>query len=256
MFFVISKVLNFVLNPIIWILILMLLALFIKNTRLKKRLLIIAIAVTWFFSNPFIIMEFYRAWEIQPVALEKLKPHYDCGVVLGGGMITYDSRYDRHTFRVNTDRIMQAIYLYKEGVIGKILISGGSGSLIYRNMREASTLKEFMVQTMEIPAEDILVDTISDNTHQNAVESAAIIKSTFNNPDILLITSAIHMRRSNLCFKKQGILADVYATDLTAGSRRYQFNHLFVPSHQSLQQWNKLLHEWVGIIMYKIMGYI
>ena len=254
MFFVISKILAFLLNPLIWLIVLLLWALIVKNTRKKKRLLIITLCLTYFFSNSFIVSEIYRLWEVQPVKLEQLDT-CDVGVVLGGGMVTYDSRYERHIFRGNTDRILQAVYLYRENRIKKILISGGSGSLIFRDMREAVFLNDFLVNTLKIPQEDILTDTVSDNTYQNAVESARIIKEHFTNPKVMLITSAFHMRRSKMCFKKQGLNVIMYSTDLTTGPRRYQFEHLFMPSMQSLVQWNKFFHEIIGIVMYKIMGY-
>lgn len=256
MFFIVSKILAFLLNPLIWILVLLGFTLFIKNAKKKKKLLIITIIVLYFFSNHFIISEFYRVWEVQPAQLYQLEDHYDVGVVLSGGMITYDDRYERYTFRANTDRFLQAVYLYKEKKIGKILISGGSGSLIFRDQLEAVSLKDFLVNTLEIPEADILVDSVSDNTHQNAVESTKIINEIFDNPKVLLITSAFHMRRANMCFKKQGIEVALYSTDLTAGPRRYEFEHLFIPAMQSVLQWNKLLHEWIGIIIYKIMGYV
>ena len=255
MFFIISKVLDFLLNPIIWVLVLLGFALFVKNAKRKKKFLIITIVVLYFFSNQFIIAEFYRLWEVQPVNIKNLDQSYDVGVVLGGGMITYDALSGRYTFRTNTDRFLQSVYLYKEKRIKKILIAGGSGSLIYRNMLEAVLLKDFLVKTLEIPQEDILVDSVSDNTHQNAVESAKILKANFQNPKVLLITSAFHMRRAEMCFKKQGIKATAYATDLNTGDRRYGFNILFMPSMQSILYWNKLLHEWIGVVMYKIMGY-
>ncbi len=255
MFFVVSKVLDFLINPIIWILALLVWALIAKNAKKKKKLLIITLIVVYFFSNDFIISEFYRVWEVPPVKLSAMENHYDVGVVLSGGMVTYDTNNDRYTFRTNTDRILQAVYLYKAQRIGKILISGGSGSLFYRDMLEAVNLKKFLVNTLEIPQEDVLVDSVSDNTHQNAVESAKILKANFTNPKVLLITSAFHMRRSLMCFKKEGIPVTIYATDLNTGPRRFEFEHLFMPSMQSILQWNKLLHELIGVVTYKMMGY-
>jgi len=255
MFFVISKFLSFILNPLIWIITLLLFVLFIKNSKKKKRLLIITIVVTLFFSNQFIIAEFNRMWEVQPTHLNDMAAYYDVGVVLGGGMITYDGRYQRHIFRVNTDRIMQAVYLYKQKRIGKILISGGSGTVFNKSMREALFVGDYLVNVLGIPEQDVLVESESDNTHQNAIESSKILKANYESPKILLITSAIHMRRSQMCFKKQGWDVTIYSTDLTSGPRRYQFDHLLMPSMHSLIQWNKLLHEWIGVIMYKIVGY-
>jgi len=238
-----------------WFIVLIVWAILIKNAKKKKKILLISVFVIYFFSNSFIISEFYRLWEVQPVYLNNLDEHYDVGVVLGGGMITFDSLHDRYTFRTNTDRILQAVYLYDIKRIKKILISGGSGNLIFRDMLESVCLKNFLVSTLHIPDEDILVDSVSDNTYQNARESAKILKDNFKNPKVLLITSAFHMRRAKMCFNKQGIPTTVYATDITTGPHRFQFDFMFLPSMQSLLLWNKLFHELIGIAIYKIMGY-
>ncbi|MDD3875942.1 MAG: YdcF family protein [Bacteroidales bacterium] len=256
MFFIISKVLSFLLNPIIWVFILLIFVLFLKNQKKKKKWLFITLGIIYFFSNSFIIAELYRLWEIKPTKTEDLLPYYDVGVVLGGGMATYDSEYDRLTFRHNPDRIMQAVYLYNEHKIGKILISGGSGSLIFRDMRESVLLKDFLVSTLHLPENDILIDSISDNTYQNALQSKYILNEQFSEPKVLLITSAFHMRRSIMCFRKQGINVTPYATNLNAGPRRYHIDHLLIPSLWSMGMWSALLHEIIGIGTYKVMGYI
>jgi len=256
MFFIFSKVLAFLLNPLIWILGLIVTALIVKNTKKKKKILIITVLLTYLLSNSFIISEFYRVWEIQPVHILELDEYYDVGVVLGGGMATYDKRFDRFALRVNTDRMMQAVYLYKEKRLGKILISGGYGTLFLRHKSEAVIVRDFLINVLEIPSNDILVDSVSDNTYQNAVESTKLINNNFKNPNVLLITSAFHMRRANLCFKKQGIKPDLYPTDLIAGPRRFQFDHLFIPQLHNLIKWHLLTHEFIGIISYKLMGYI
>lgn len=254
MFFIISKLLSFLLNPLVWFLGLLIWVFFIKDRKKQKKILLITIILFYFFSNSFIISELYRLWEVQPVKTQELKT-YDVGVVLGGGMITYDAAYERYSFRHNPDRIMQAVYLYNQNKINTILISGGSGMLVYRNMRESVMLKDFLVNYMHIPAGDILIDSLSDNTYQNAVQSRIIIEEHFHNPEVLLITSGFHMRRAFMCFKKQNLDVDVYSTNLRVGRRRFHADHLLIPSLWSLGLWQSLLHEIIGIGMYKIMGY-
>jgi len=255
MFFVLSKILSFLLTPIVWVLILLLLALFIRNRKKARRLLIIAVALLYFFLNPFIASEFMRMWEKPVTRTQDLAEHYDAGIVLGGGMVTIDKEYDRLTFRTNTDRILQAVDLYKTNRIDKILISSGSGSLVFKDMLESTLLKRYLL-TIGIPKEDILIDSISNNTRQNAIYSAKILKSKFPGGKFLLITSAFHMRRAMACFEEESIIAIPYCTGKYVGDRRWDFQHLFVPNLESMMMWDKLIHEVAGYMIYAVMGYL
>jgi uncharacterized SAM-binding protein YcdF (DUF218 family) len=228
--------------------------LIVKNPKRKKRLLIMLVVFTLFFSNSVFIDEALRLWEF-PVTKNEAVGTYDVGVVLSGGMVTEDTRLDRLTFQNNTDRILQAVDLYKAGHIKKILISGGSGSLVYRNMLESVLLKKYFVR-IGIPAADILIDSVSDNTYENAVNTAKILNTEFAGGSYLLITSAFHMRRSLACFYKQGLYLHPYATNKLVGIRRWDISYLIIPSIESMGYWEKLTHEIVGYIVYDIKGYI
>ena len=72
---------------------------------------------------------------------------------------------------------------------------------------------------------------------------------------VVLVTSAAHMRRASGCFRKAGIEHIVYPTDQLTGERRYDPEHLLVPSLDSLARWKILAHELVGYLAYRIMGY-
>jgi len=254
MFFYLSKILSFLLTPLAWVLILLLLALVFRDRKRSRRFLIIAFITLYFFSNPFIADEMIRVWETPTVMQSTLLEQYDFGIVMGGGMITIDKEKNRPVFRDNVDRIMQAVSLYKNGRINKILISGGSGSLIYRDMKESELLKDYLVN-IGIDAEDIIIETESDNTFENARNTNEILVNEYPDCSCLLITSAIHMKRAKACFIKLDVDVGEFPTNQIAGERRYQFSHLFVPDVDSLGKWEKFLHEFVGFFVYKIMGY-
>ncbi len=196
-----------------------------------------------------------RLWEVPITTKEQLKGTYDLGIILGGGMIQHDKENDRLIFRANTDRFLQALELYKEGKIKKMLISGGAGHLIYRDMLEAALLKTYLVK-IGIPAQDILVDSTSDNTRQNAINSAKIIAQNCPNGRYLLITSSCHMRRSVACFVKAGIFVTPFPTNKYTGRRVYSVQHLFIPDVRSLLFYDTLIHEILGYVVYEIVGYI
>jgi hypothetical protein len=56
-------------------------------------------------------------------------------------------------------------------------------------------------------------------------------------------------------FNKIGIEVTAYPTSKITGMRLYNIKHLFIPDIESLNCWNDLLHEWIGWVTYKIMGY-
>lgn len=207
-----------------------------------------------FFSNSFIVDEVMRAWEVDTVAWEQVDNDYDYGIVLGG-LVSYDEEYDRINFLRSNDRLMQALELYNRGKISKIFISGGSGMIDLPDFKEGKILKEFLVRS-GVKAEDIEEESISRNTHENAVETKKAIFLKGHNPKCLLITSAFHMRRALACFHNEGMYPDAFVTDRYSGPRKYSLDHLFLPSINAMVQWNMILKEMVGYVAYDFAGYL
>lgn len=253
MFFVISKILAFIITPLVWIVGLFLAGLLVKRQPLKKRLLITSFVMLWFFSNDFILDEFMRAWEVPAIDNSAINGQYDVGIVLGG-MIDYDQSFKRVDFKDGADRLFQAVELYKEGKIKRILLDGGSGSLL-KEWKEAPVLHNYLVK-IGLPDSVLVVEPNSRNTRENAVFAKHLLDSVAPHGRYLLITSASHMRRATKCFTKAGIATLAYSTDRHSGPRKFIFDHVFIPDISALQGWDELLHEWMGYITYKISGYI
>jgi len=254
MFFYLSKIISYLLNPMAWIFMLLLCAVIIKKRKTKRIILIITIVLFYFFSNSFILAEVMRRWEA-PMSRAEVEQH-DVGVVLGGWIVNYDKEYDRVIFRHSIDRFLQALQLYKQGKIKKILITGGAAHLFFNEFAEADYVQKYMLQ-IGIPEEDIIVENKAMNTHENAVFTKQIIDSNSELSSVLLITSAVHMPRASACFNKEGLPHDIFVTGKKAAAERYyNFEHLFVPDKNALYNWHILIHEWLGVVAYKIAGYI
>jgi len=251
MFFIISKILSFVISPIVWVIILLIFSLFSKTLKRKKRFLITGIIVLLFFSNSLIFGLFKNIVATNPVKYENLKPVYDFGIVLGG-MASYDNEFNRVNFHEANDRLMQAIDLYKKGKIKKIFISGGSGNLFYNEKKEADILKAFLIN-ISVPDSDIIIENKSKNTYENALFSAKILKQK-KSKNLLLITSSLHIYRAKKCFEKVGLKVDIFPADYY--NEELSFESIFIPKPEILTAWTKLFHEIFGIIAYKIAGYI
>src|ERR1700760_5179134 len=83
MYFIFSKVLLFLLLPLNWIFIFLLIALFSKRPKLKQRSFVIGIALLIIFSNPYLFHLFAKNWDIGSGLLNKDKT-YSTAIILGG----------------------------------------------------------------------------------------------------------------------------------------------------------------------------
>lgn len=257
MFFYLSKILAFVISPETWIIICFILGFVFYNTypNRSKYFLIAAFTLFIIYTNKFLAYEALRSWETPVTVLSPADTAFDAGIVLGGGMVVEDTQNKRLVFQQNVDRILQAIQLYKEKKIRTIIISSGAGSLVFPEMLEASLLKRYFTK-IGIPAQDIIVDSLSNNTFENAVNTKEILHTQFpGQPRLLLITSSFHMKRAKGCFDKLNIKTTIYTTNKIAGKRAYRPD-LFLPSVDACGLWKKYIHEAMGYYIYNMMGYL
>lgn len=245
MAFIFSKLLIFILQPIIWVFVMLLLAILTKKQPLRKKLLIIAITVLYIFSNRFLVGTAYNLYEAKyPEA-----KNYDIGVLLGGfSKSTQDS-----DLLVNErgDRLIQTIYLYKKGLIKKILISGGSGKLIGSESIEADLTSKYL-KNIGVPDSAILIENESKNTIENAKYTFELLNKTQPNASILVITSAWHIPRSKMIFDKAfNRKLDYYPTDYY-GKEKYDISDYYLPDAGAFNYWQYILKEWLGLIVDRI----
>ena len=114
--------------------------------------------------------------------------------------------------------------------------------------------KEFLVKYCAVPDSAVLIDTISRNTYENAVESKKIIESVGIKSSIV-ITSAWHMRRAEACFNKVGLNIDAHPIDGIYRKQEFSPANTIIPDTDNISRWEILLHEIAGIIIYKLKGY-
>ncbi len=254
MFFILSKILVYFLYPFTWLLGLFVVSFFVKKLKLKKWLFRVMLIIFIVFSNSLVFDSVISLWEKPAKSLADIQPQYDYGVVLGG-MITEDFEHHKIVPQISIDRLIQAIVLYQKGRIKKIFISGGSGSMI-DSTSESIYLREYLID-IGIPSQDVLFEANSRNTRENAVETYRELCVDSVQPKVLLITSAFHMRRAEACFKKIGFKnIDTFPTTNFHGTFRHDFYYLFVPNVEIMCKWNFLIKEWVGFVVYDIVGYL
>jgi uncharacterized SAM-binding protein YcdF (DUF218 family) len=253
MFFILSKILDFLLQPILWVLLFLALGLWWRNSKIRQRFLLIAFALLVFFTNPFLINEAWLAWEIPPTPLKNM-PVYDAGILLTGVTHSDKSPHDRVYFNKGADRVLHTLLLYREGKIGKIIISGGSGAILKKESTEAAELRKTLLFS-GVPDSVIIVEDKSRNTRENALFTRKLLELHPEIRKTILITSAFHLRRAEGCFRKAGLQPDIFATDFYSSDRKFTPDNLIIPQENALANWNRLLHEMAGYLMYKLLGY-
>lgn len=253
MFFILSKVLDFLLSPFLWIFLILLYAFFCKRSVRKKRALLVGLLLLFFFSNSFIANKAFHAWEGDPVSLSTLKD-YNTAIVLTG-VASYRKGYaDRIFFGKGADRVLHTVQLYKLAKVKKILISGGSGALSGEKIAEADQLK-LVFRFCGVPDSDIILENKSRNTKESSRYTKSLIDSMGINGDFLLVTSAFHMPRSVGCFEKAGLNVDAYPVDFYSNDEENDLEEFIVPSVDAISKWTILIHEVFGYLVYKVMGY-
>lgn len=238
-------------TPITFILFPLIVGLIIRNKKWKKVMYILAILLTFVFTNTMLFQKAEEQWYKEfdhPLPEGKV---YKYGIVLGGYSF-WDWDRNRPEFSEIADRLTEGIRLYKCGKIQKlVLASDGSiiqskdGTGLQGNPREMMRY----LNELGIPAEDIIMEVYANNTKENAVFTKRLLGEELDTTSVLLITSAIHMKRSMLAFHAEGVYPESYITDTWVHVKGQEVS--FMPSMVTLVRWPELLHEWVGYVAYK-----
>jgi uncharacterized SAM-binding protein YcdF (DUF218 family) len=252
MFFFLSKILAFLFTPGFWVFTLLLLSALLREHR--SKLLWWSLGVFYFFSNGFIINLASWTWEHKQEQLPKSAKY---AIVLGG-YSSFDKERNQVEFSGSADRIMVPLQWYHNGKIKGMILSGGSGELITQTYSQQAKVAHFLYDAGVAEA-DVVVEPNSKNTRENAIFTKALVDSLqIPQNELVLVTSAVHMRRSLKCFERAGLMLTPYPVDFNSESplEKLSFGSLFIPDMSALNGWNFLFHEWFGYIVYAVMGYI
>lgn len=177
-------------------------------------------------------------------------------VVLGGGRQLAATEFAGRDMpsRATLARLTYAAHLWHKASL-PLITAGGKGYSFDPASRQGVSEAQIM--------EDVLRDYFgvevswqepnSRNTYENAVQTAALLHQHQLNK-VFLVTSAVHMQRSVMAFSQQGIkVVPAPTATLRAVNLRHWGNWL--PKAGSLASSSRALHEWLGLLWYRINGY-
>ena len=246
MFVAIGKFLTWAASPMV---LLLLLAWFlgmreVKHAKRKVRWLLLAmLAGVTLLSVSLVAGLLYRFLESDyPMRRAGDEPKGDAIVVLGGGM-SYRPGEPYADCNDAADRVWHAARLYKAGRAPVVIVSG---------IGESRAGKPFL-RDLGVPASAILVDDESHTTHENAANVVKMLRRR-GYRRVLLVTSAWHLRRSVMLFRKQGVEVIPVGTDyrgqLSADGWREWLGKV-APSVEGLCDSSRALKELAGYWVYR-----
>jgi uncharacterized SAM-binding protein YcdF (DUF218 family) len=148
--------------------------------------------------------------------------------------------------------VFAAYSLWRAGKAKTILVSGGDEPWADATRPEADRAAQAL-EALGMPAAAILTEGESRNTRENAVNSAALWRANGFRSG-LLVTSAIHMPRALATFRAVGLDLIPFPSDFRGEYASGGLFH-FLPDARALVMTTAAIKEWVGIAVYRWLGW-
>jgi uncharacterized SAM-binding protein YcdF (DUF218 family) len=263
MFLFISKLLPLFIYPVGLSCLLMLLALWLCYRRSRKAYMpiLLALIILAIAGNVQVGNRLIASLERQYLPLVETPPA-DAIVILGGGTRNNEPPRIMPDLSDRGDRLIYGAKLYLEGAAPKIILSGGRIQWYGGDSSEAESMATIL-ELFGIPRADMILESRSLNTHDNAIFTKEILQ-TEQLKKILLVTSAAHMPRSLAIFRRAKIDAIPAPADLMVSDRnliesRYSKQSRIIsliPTSESLDFTTQALKEYIGMFIYRLRGWL
>jgi uncharacterized SAM-binding protein YcdF (DUF218 family) len=205
-----------------------------RRPRMAALAAALALSWIWVASTPLLALHLREGLA---TTASPSTPHADAIVVLGGGKLPV-ADWSRTTTRAG-----RGLTLWRDGFAPLMLVSGSD---------QADDLARGLALS-GVPGGDLRVESRSVNTHENARNSAAILKAN-GLSEVLLVTSAIHMRRAAACFRHEGIAVSPVPAD--DGHARLAVAPAWLPRRDALTLTARCLREYLALWVYHWRGWL
>jgi uncharacterized SAM-binding protein YcdF (DUF218 family) len=247
------------LNPTSASLFLLIAAALSSGRRLMRRCCFgAALAVLLICGNRWVVGSMVRSLEWQYLPPDPV-PSADAIVVLSGG--TLPRLPPRPTIEVSDagDRVLYAAALFRDGRAPQVIVTGdvATGGLV---PRPASDDIADLLETLGVPGSALVLERQARNTHQHAVNLCPVFEEK-KIRRVLLVTSALHMRRALDVFHHSCPAVDYIPapTDfrITEGIPAPWYTGLggVLPTLRGLIDFTDAAHEYLGMLYYRVRGW-
>jgi uncharacterized SAM-binding protein YcdF (DUF218 family) len=249
-FFFLSKILDVLLTPIAWSLLLAVTAGMASRGRARAAAFASAVLLYAFSVEP-LANALQRYIEKQPPGVGMHDGVYDA-VVLLGGAVDHQATAASGQLSLNDDaeRFLFTYDLLRAGRARVALLSGGTTGPD-DPVGEAAVLAG-QLRAWGIDPSRLVLDDRPRNTHENAAFSARIARER-GLTRLLVVTSARHMTRALDCFRAEGMNVDGFPVDHRAPGPGARGSWL--PRAAMLERSESVLRELAGRVIYRAVGY-
>lgn len=251
-FLALSKLLDWLLAPLSWTLVLLLAAV-LSRARPRRAAVLsgLAAAVLVLFSLEPVANRLQRLAEASARSTYRPDVVYDAVIVLGGMVDPASTRLSGEIeLDVHAERVLRGFELVRAGRARAVLLSGGLVAPLPGDLPEADALAARLAG-WGVPPSQIVTEAGSRNTRENAIESARVA-AAHGWRRLLVVTSALHMPRAMGCFRAVGLEPDALPVDRRAGDGR---GAGWLPRAASLAGSTEVLRELAGRVVYRVVGY-
>lgn len=175
------------------------------------------------------------------------------GIILLGGFEDGWVSGGRPGLAVNeaAERLTEGLRLARRLPAARIVFTGGATSLLVLQPDAAGPVGRFLAE-MGIAPERIVLESRSRNTHENALLTRDLVQPEPGRPWVL-VTSAYHMPRAVGVFRKAGFEVIAYPVDFrTRGPEDLLRPFERIPA--GLERLDLGAREWIGLVAYRLTG--
>ena len=177
-------------------------------------------------------------------------------IMLGGaGDSRVAGRPDVAPLNEAAERVTEGLVLARRFPKARVVFSGGSGALLTREPPEARAAGRLLV-ALGIEPGRLMLEDKSRDTHENAVFTRRMIEPK-PGERWLLVTSAWHMPRAIGCFRQAGFPVEAWPVDYRTPRRmRLLPLNASIPASipEGLRRIDLAVREYAGLVMYYLTG--
>ena len=176
-------------------------------------------------------------------------------VVLGGYLNA--ATWEPHGFDAGSavDRLLAGVELVRSGKAELLLLGGGSADWRF-SKTEASVVTPWAERwnLIDVPIENI---GLCRNTREEAL-AVQLFLETRGLERVVLVTSALHMKRAEAVFRKVGVAVEPVACDFSSDAMILgePFDYNLIPKSGRMTDLHRYLRECVGWMAYRARGWI
>jgi len=177
-------------------------------------------------------------------------------IVVLSGMIEERKNASLGEWSGAVDRFEGGVDLMQTGKAPLLIFTGGWVPWIPNAKPEGEILAQRAVR-LGVPKDKILVTGKAQNTQEEATAVSQLCGRGLvvgRKPRIILVTSAFHMRRAEMLFRKSGFEVTPFPVDFQTSKNSGITPLSFLPSAQALARSETAIREMIGLAYYWVLG--